>query len=225
MKPRRNTAALADLPAELNPSTEYLRSVGGTRVTSARAARGLRPGTTAGHRNSVNSPMSGSLARDHLRPAPPDNPRTGPRGRPRPQAAQLHPESWMDSHGDVLYRFALARMCNLEVAEEVVQETFLAALSNRAQFTGRSDERTWLVGILRRKIADHYRSRHRPATIRIRQATELDTLGRAQQREVEARYCTRGATAATEDKEFWAISVSASPSWQLRSLRPSSYTR
>ncbi len=68
-------------------------------------------------------------------------------------------------HGDVLYRYALGRVQEADAAEELVQETFLAALRARARFAGRSSERTWLVGILRHKIVDHLRrrGRERPA--------------------------------------------------------------
>jgi RNA polymerase sigma-70 factor (TIGR02943 family) len=50
------------------------------------------------------------------------------------------------------------------VAEDLVQETFLAAIKARDRFSGRSSERTWLVGILRHKIYDHLRRvcRERP---------------------------------------------------------------
>jgi RNA polymerase sigma-70 factor (ECF subfamily) len=44
------------------------------------------------------------------------------------------------------------------MAEELVQETLLAALHNRSTFDHRSSVRTWLVGILKHKIADHFRS-------------------------------------------------------------------
>ncbi len=51
------------------------------------------------------------------------------------------------------------------VAEEVVQETFLAALRARERFAGQSSERTWLVGILKHKINDYFRkiTREKPA--------------------------------------------------------------
>lgn len=78
-------------------------------------------------------------------------------------AASLDPAAWVDRHGDVLYRFALARLRNAELAENCVQETFLAALAARDTFSGRSSERTWLVGILKRKVYDHYRTTAREA--------------------------------------------------------------
>ncbi|MFT5029615.1 MAG: DNA-directed RNA polymerase specialized sigma24 family protein, partial [Candidatus Binatia bacterium] len=39
----------------------------------------------------------------------------------------VDPEVWVDDHGDVLYRFALARLRNSATAEDLVQETLLAA--------------------------------------------------------------------------------------------------
>lgn len=67
------------------------------------------------------------------------------------------PAGWVDDHGDALLRFALMRVGRRDVAEDMVQDTFLAAWSSRDSFDGRSAIRTWLTGILRRKIADYYR--------------------------------------------------------------------
>lgn len=76
----------------------------------------------------------------------------------------LDPQSWLQRHGDVLFRFALARVNDRQIAEDLVQETFLAAWRSRESFAGRSAEQTWLVGILRHKIIDHLR-RRREATL------------------------------------------------------------
>ena len=70
-----------------------------------------------------------------------------------------NPREWVDLHGDALFRFALIRVRDQAVAEDVVQETFLAALRAKETFAGRATERTWMTGILRKKIADHYRKR------------------------------------------------------------------
>ncbi len=67
------------------------------------------------------------------------------------------PGTWLDEHGDALFRFARTRVGNRELAEDLVQETFLAALQSWDRFEGRSTTRTWLLSILRRKIIDHYR--------------------------------------------------------------------
>ena len=50
----------------------------------------------------------------------------------------LDPETWVDQYGDYLYRFALARIKDQAVAEDLVQETFLAALHGRKSFKGHS---------------------------------------------------------------------------------------
>ena len=67
------------------------------------------------------------------------------------------PERWVDEHGDCLYRFALTRVRKPEIAEDLVQETLLAAVRTHEKFGGRSSERSWLCGILKNKIADHFR--------------------------------------------------------------------
>jgi len=75
------------------------------------------------------------------------------------------PEAWVDEHGDALYRYALSRLHNFASAEDVVQETFLAALKAQDKFSGRSPARTWLIGILKHKIVDLIRkeSREQPS--------------------------------------------------------------
>ncbi len=71
------------------------------------------------------------------------------------------PISWVDAYGDFLYRYALSRIADPSVAEDLVQETFLAALKSRDNFQGRSSTRTWLIAILKHKIVDHLRKRAR----------------------------------------------------------------
>ena len=76
---------------------------------------------------------------------------------PAPAASHADPERWVDEHGDCLYRYALTRVRNEEVAEDLVQDTLLAAVRTHEKFGGRSTERSWLVGILKNKICDHFR--------------------------------------------------------------------
>ena len=62
------------------------------------------------------------------------------------------PETWVDLYGDILYRIALSRVKDSSVAEDLVQETFLAALGAYKNFKGRSTLRTWLIAILKYKF-------------------------------------------------------------------------
>ncbi|HWE97718.1 MAG TPA: sigma-70 family RNA polymerase sigma factor [Tepidisphaeraceae bacterium] len=75
-----------------------------------------------------------------------------------PERASPSPAGqWLDEHGDALYGYALLRVRRSEVAEDLVQETLLAALAGESRFSARSEQRTWLIGILRHKIVDHFR--------------------------------------------------------------------
>ena len=64
---------------------------------------------------------------------------------------------WVEKYGDVLYRYALLRVKDADLAEEIVQIALLAALQAKDKFAGRSTEGTWLIGILKNKIFDHFR--------------------------------------------------------------------
>lgn len=67
------------------------------------------------------------------------------------------PEKWVEEHGDYLFRCALLRVRDQVIAEDLVQETLLAALQARERFQGESSERSWMVGILKHKIIDRFR--------------------------------------------------------------------
>ncbi len=79
------------------------------------------------------------------------------------------PERWVDEHGDYLFCYALSRLRDPVRAEDAVQETFLAALKGGKSFAGRSAEKSWLTGILKNKIFDHYRKTSRETSF-----TDLD---------------------------------------------------
>jgi len=74
------------------------------------------------------------------------------------------PEHWLDRHGDALYGYAMLRVRDPALAEDLVQETLLAALGARAGFAARSSPRTWLIGILKNKLVDHLRRSAREET-------------------------------------------------------------
>ena len=96
--------------------------------------------------------------------------------RPETQIQIEDPESWVDQYGNFLYRFALSRVKDPSIAEDLVQETFLAALKARRNFRGRSTARTWLIAILKHKIVDHIRKKIREQTSD-KVETMRDTIG------------------------------------------------
>jgi len=80
---------------------------------------------------------------------------------------------WVDKYGDYLYRYALMRVRDPQVAEDTVQETFLAALKNLHQFDGRVDVKYWLRGILRNKTVDYIRKSVRRQELQNEQVQEI----------------------------------------------------
>src|SRR4051812_39155849 len=74
-------------------------------------------------------------------------------------------------HRPYLYRYALSKLRDAGAAEDVVQETLLAAVQGQERFRGDSAVLTWLTGILKHKIVDWQRRESRnPARTSPRQA-------------------------------------------------------
>ncbi|MGN6394496.1 MAG: sigma-70 family RNA polymerase sigma factor [Mucilaginibacter sp.] len=81
-----------------------------------------------------------------------------------PGKHQSDPEKWVDLHSDFLFSYAYSRINDEELARDLVQETFLAALEKPGAFRGESSERTWLTAIIKYKVIDVYRKKARAFT-------------------------------------------------------------
>lgn len=66
-------------------------------------------------------------------------------------------EAQLAEHRPVLFRYALLKLRNNELADDVVQDTLLAAWQAISIFEGKAGLRTWLIGILKHKITDYWR--------------------------------------------------------------------
>lgn len=66
-----------------------------------------------------------------------------------------------EENADYLFSFAITRVNDEHVAEDLVQETFYSALKNYDSFQQKSKASTWLIAILKNKIIDHYRKKVR----------------------------------------------------------------
>jgi len=66
--------------------------------------------------------------------------------------------SWVESYSDNLLSWAEYKLGAKDLAEDLVQDCFMAAYEAYDKFEGRSKAKTWLFAILNRKIADYYRS-------------------------------------------------------------------
>jgi RNA polymerase sigma-70 factor (ECF subfamily) len=109
----------------------------------------------------------------------------------------------VERYGDVLYRYALARLRRPQDAEEAVQETLLAALQARGEFRGRAHPRSWLVGILRHKVLSRLRAaaRRGPSA----DVGDLDAFfdARGHWRRPAVRW--GDPAAAAERQDFWRV--------------------
>lgn len=115
------------------------------------------------------------------------------------------PAAWVDLYSDALLRLAGARVANRELAEDLVQETFLSAYRHRAQFDGKAAFGTWLAAILRRKIADHYRKTNRSPDLNAESLEGSDAVftGKGKWTSSSTKWRTTPKDLA-ENAEFWA---------------------
>src|SRR5260221_10849509 len=99
----------------------------------------------------------------------------------------------IETHREYLFESALGRLRNREQAEDAVQETFLAALTNIGGFSGNSTKKTWLAGILNHKVCDQLRNTCRNRTL-------LRNLSMDDHRETDAAtFATVGFTLPPRD--------------------------
>lgn len=92
----------------------------------------------------------------------------------------LNPNKWIDLYVDYLFNYTISRVNNRDIAQDLVQETFLAGLKSMNNYKGEATERTWLISILKRKIIDYYRkinSNKGKAEVRITSKNDSETEG------------------------------------------------
>ena len=73
----------------------------------------------------------------------------------------------LPAYRPALLRYATLQVREVAIAEDLVQNTLVAALGSLASFRGEAAPTTWLIGILKRQIIDHYRrmSRETPLPV------------------------------------------------------------
>ena len=114
-----------------------------------------------------------------------------------------------DQFRGYLMRYATLQLRDQTAAEDVVQETLLAALQGGSRFSGRSSVRTWLTGILKHKIIDQVRRQSREQPLIQNEDDE-----RSEAEVVDALFKANGhwhsfpanwgdPDNALENKEFW----------------------
>jgi len=116
------------------------------------------------------------------------------------------PANWLADHGDSLYRYALGQLRDHQVAEDLVQETLLAALKARNSYSGQASVRTWLIGIMRRKAVDEFRRRGRQVDAKQNDATAIESFIDARGKwKFAPRAWGSDPSQLAENQEFWAV--------------------
>jgi len=139
----------------------------------------------------------------------PDKPGAARPSKAGAAGAAGDPSRWVDEHGDALFRYAMSRLGDRMEAEDLVQDTFLAALQAQSRFRGASSPRTWLIGVLRHKLVDHFRRSGRQqlledaGTLAAEADAAFDVRGRWIHK--PGRWEASVPTAGVEREEFWRI--------------------
>lgn len=110
------------------------------------------------------------------------------------------PADLLESHGDFLYRFAMIRLNDQYLAEEVVQETLLKAIAKFDTFRRESSLRTWLAQILRNEIATLFRRKKRDQSLQDKIENEANV---SLSDLLNPKVNTSEFTSEVEKGEFW----------------------
>lgn len=114
-----------------------------------------------------------------------------------------------ESHRKYLLRYALFLLRDPSLAEDVVQDTLLAAFAQRDRFEGRSQLRTWLTSILKHKTIDLVRRRARGLPVDVMQLGEDDSSSdgpfNARGRWIDPPADWGLPDAALESRQFWEV--------------------
>lgn len=101
--------------------------------------------------------------------------------------------TWVDLHVDALYRSARRRVTTEHEAQDIVQETLVAAWKTWKKSPGAPlPDGAWLMGVLKHKVADHYRRVFRERGI-----------GRADTTETAVQFDDDGHWSAASSPKKW----------------------
>jgi RNA polymerase sigma-70 factor (ECF subfamily) len=102
---------------------------------------------------------------------------------------------WVDEYTNALYSWAFYKTSNKELAEDLVQDTFLSAYNSLDKFSRDSQPKTWLMSILNHKIIDHYRKNAR--------SKEYAVLEEQAERITDSMFSPNGAWSKSENASVW----------------------
>ncbi len=102
---------------------------------------------------------------------------------------------WVQAYTDTLYDWAYFRVSSVEDAEDLVQETFVAALKAYDNFQGKSRPKTWLFAILNNKISDYFKQKSKKGTRSLEELTAIQIT--------DSEFDEKEHWASFSNKEIW----------------------
>lgn len=69
------------------------------------------------------------------------------------------PSKWVEQYSNLMFQYLISRVNDEDVANDLIQETFLSALKAISGYRGDASEKNWLFSILKNKIIDYYRTK------------------------------------------------------------------
>lgn len=85
-------------------------------------------------------------------------------GNQKMTSTHVNIQEWVSLYADDLFRWALHKTGVKESAEDLVQDTFLAAFNSFDKFQGKSQPKTWLFSIMNNKVIDFHRKKFKEAS-------------------------------------------------------------
>jgi len=79
----------------------------------------------------------------------------------------LQDDAFLQDLRKQMLRFAMIQLSDSHLADDVVQEALMGALKSSQAFRGQAALKTWVFAILKNKIADALRQKHRHEQVRV----------------------------------------------------------
>lgn len=117
--------------------------------------------------------------------------------------------SELEQHRGHLLKFAMLQLRDRAAAEDLVQDTFAAAIASFDRFEGRASLRTWLTRILLNMMADHLRGSGRHVSLDEHEveddASSLDAFFQTNGRYVEMPHIWGNPDEALSQSRFFEV--------------------
>lgn len=124
----------------------------------------------------------------------------------------LQDDAFLQDLRKQMLRFTVAQLSDSHLADDVVQEALMGALKGTQSFRGQAAIKTWVFAILKNKIADALRQKHRheQARVLLQEDEELEDFSDAFKPnghwQLEARPASWGNPQDSLDQaQFWTV--------------------